>query len=85
MSWLRIVFLPSAAGDFRTLPSDIRPRVTLSIDNLGRSPELGKPLQGPYSGLRSLPVGEYRIVYRWDARTWAIVIHRIGHRKDIDP
>ena len=85
MSWLRIEFLPSASADFRTLPSDIKPRVTLALDNIGRDPEIGKPLQGPYSGLRSLPVGDYRIVYRLDVRSWVVIIQRIGHQRDIDP
>lgn len=84
MTWLHIEFLPSAAADFRALPSDIKSRVSLSIDNIGRDPAAGKPLQGPFSGLRSLPVGDYRIVYRWDVGNWVVLIQRIGHRKDMD-
>ena len=84
MTWLRIEFLPSAAADFRALPSDIKSRVALSVDNIGRAPGAGKPLQGPFSGLRSLPVGDYRIVYRWNVENWVVLIQRIGHRKDID-
>lgn len=84
MTWLHIEFLPSAAADFRGLPSDIKSRVALSIDNIGRDPGAGRPLQGPFSGLRSWPVGDYRIVYRWDVENWVVLIQRIGHRKDID-
>ncbi|MBI5622234.1 MAG: type II toxin-antitoxin system RelE/ParE family toxin [Elusimicrobia bacterium] len=84
MSWLHIEFLPSAAADFRALPADIKSRVSLSLDIIGRDPNAGKPLQGPYSGLRSFPVGDYRVVYRWDARYWLVIVQCIGHRRDID-
>ncbi|MBI5884020.1 MAG: type II toxin-antitoxin system RelE/ParE family toxin [Elusimicrobia bacterium] len=84
MSLLRIEFLSSAAADFRALPPDIKSRVTLSLDVIARDHRAGKPLQGPFSGLRSFPVGEYRVVYRLDANTWVISIQAIGHRRDID-
>ncbi|MFA6317677.1 MAG: type II toxin-antitoxin system RelE/ParE family toxin [Elusimicrobiota bacterium] len=85
MSWLHIEFLPSAAEDFRRLPADIKSRVHLSLDIIGRDPNAGKPLQGPYSDLRCLAVGDYRIIYRWDTRYWLVLIQRIGHRSEIDP
>jgi mRNA interferase RelE/StbE len=43
----------------------------------------GKPLRYSLSGLRSLWVGDYRIIYIVDQETLIVSIVSIAHRKDV--
>ena len=52
-----------------------------AIDDLLDDPLLGKKLKGGLAGLRSLRVGSFRIVYRFDAETVEIV--DINDQKDV--
>ncbi|HXO19936.1 MAG TPA: type II toxin-antitoxin system RelE/ParE family toxin [Thermoanaerobaculia bacterium] len=44
-------------------------RVDAALTRLVQEPTAGKPLQGPLAGLRSLRVGDLRIIYRHDVQT----------------
>jgi mRNA interferase RelE/StbE len=44
---------------------------------------LGKPLKGIFKGLYRYRFGDYRIIYSIDRKENAILILRIGNRKDI--
>lgn len=83
MTPFRVVFVSSAAKDCRKLDETILPRVRSALEALADDPLAGKPLQGPYKGLRSFRVGEYRIVYRPDSASRSVVVYAIGHRRDI--
>jgi len=83
LSTFRFELVPSAAKDYRRLDPPIQSRILKALDAIQSDPMSGKPLQGPYQGLRSYRVGEYRIVYRLDARASLVVIQRIGDRRDI--
>lgn len=48
----------------RGLHPRIKPKLRSGLDLLGREPHAGKALQGEFEGLRSLRVGQFRIVYR---------------------
>ncbi|MBI4422996.1 MAG: type II toxin-antitoxin system RelE/ParE family toxin [Elusimicrobia bacterium] len=83
MSRFRIEFLPRAAKDYRRLPAPIQERVARALERLLGEPLAGKPLQGPFAGLRSLRVGEYRVAYRAEASSRTLLVHAIGHRRDV--
>ena len=83
MSRFRVEFLPSAARDYKSLDPSIQPRIRRALERLIEEPLLGKPLQGPYAGRRSLRIGEYRAVYRPLPKDGVILIHAIGHRRDV--
>ena len=83
MSRFRVEFLPRAARDFKALPLPVQARVRRALEGLTAQPLSGKPLQGPYAGLRSERVGEYRIVYRAIPEESVVLIHAIGHRREI--
>ena len=51
----------------------------LCIDPAG----LGKPLRYSFIGHRRLRVGDYRIVYRIDAKKREVTVVLIKHRKDV--
>lgn len=78
-----IEFVPSAARDYKRLESFLLPRVLRALETLAAQPLGGKPLQGPYHGLRSHRVGDYRIVYRADSNARLLIVYRIGHRRDV--
>jgi mRNA interferase RelE/StbE len=40
-------------------------------------------LQGRFKGLFKLRVGDYRIIYELDDPRRLIVVHLVGHRRDI--
>jgi len=53
-----------------------------ALRKLGSVPLGGKPLTGDLAGLRSLRVGMYRIVYRFDPRTGVVDVIWIRHRRE---
>lgn len=57
-------------------------RLSASIDNLTRQPDLGRAWESTPPGLHSFPSGEHVVYYRFNARTLSII--RILHRK-MDP
>lgn len=53
------------------------------IDKLKINSELGKPLTGTLSGLWSLRVGKYRVLYEIRKNELLIYVLGIGHRKKV--
>ena len=85
MPTYRVRTLAAAARDLARLDKPVRYRVaerlkwlTENLDNI--RPE---PLVGDLLGLCKLRVGDYRVVYQilYDEQT--ILIHAVGHRRDI--
>lgn len=58
-----------------------RERLTEAIRQLSGNPLLGKKLKGELEGLRSYPVGPFRVVYRFTTERLEVVY--IEHRKDV--
>lgn len=83
MSGFRVELVASAAKDYERLEAPVQRRVHKALQAISLDPLAGKPLQGPYAGLRSFRVGDYRIVYRTDAASQLVVVWAIGHRRDI--
>ena len=71
--------------DIPALPKTIRQLVKRAIETrLNADPfGLGKPLRYSFVGHRRIRVGDYRIVYRVDARKLTITIVLIKHRKEV--
>jgi mRNA interferase RelE/StbE len=72
-----------ASKDFEKLARSDRQlfkRVDAALTRLGEEPALGKPLQGPLAGLRSLRVGDLRIIYRHDSVQLLILVLDIARR-----
>jgi len=46
-------------------------------------PDLGKQLAGHLKGLRSLRIGEYRVIYKKEIKGLIVLIVAVGHRKSI--
>jgi mRNA interferase RelE/StbE len=56
--------------------------VGAAILSLGADPLAGKALRGRLRGLRSLRVGVYRIIYRFDKKRKEVVVASIRHRSE---
>jgi mRNA interferase RelE/StbE len=56
-------------------------KLIAKIGTLGNDPALGKPLVGPLKGLRSLRVGDYRIVY--EKGKDGVVVLTVNHRREV--
>ncbi len=75
---------PGAARDLRKLPETLRRRIANRIDALASDPVPAgaESLKGEANWYR-LRVGEYRILYEVEHKASAVLIARIGHRREI--
>lgn len=71
--------------DISKLPQNIKVTIKEAIEaRLMTHPiHFGKPLRYSLSGLRSLRVGDYRIIYSVDQEDLMVSIVSIAHRKDV--
>jgi len=74
--------------DIPSLPKTILQTFISRLETLATSPEHGKPLQADLKRYRSVRIGRYRIIYRYDQANdiaWiiAIGIRKEGSREDI--
>ncbi len=79
----KIQYTRNAAKAILKLDHSIRDRIKKEIENLESDPNLGKQLTGALSGLRSLRVGDYRVIYKKEFDELIILIITVGHRKSI--
>lgn len=75
---------PSAAKALEALPKPDQRRIAARIDTLATDPRpVGvKKLEGE-DDLYQLRVGDYRVVYRIQARRLIVLVVRIAHRRDV--
>ena len=72
-----------AAKDLERLPKAYIAAAAAALRTLGPAPLAGKSLGGDLAGLRSLRVGMYRIVYRFDPRPGVVDVVWIRHRREV--
>ena len=76
-------FTASASREFRDLDRQFQRRITEKITALCDDPfPSGKKLKAQADHFR-IRVGDYRVIYRIDAKRVVIVIVRVGRRKDV--
>ena len=61
----------------------IAQRIVLSIEELRKDPFRGKKLLGELADLRSLRVGEYRVLYTILQEKILIQVVKIAHRREV--
>ena len=62
---------------------NISQRIARAIDDLKANPFIGKKLLGGLANLRSLRVGEYRILYSVFEKRLLIQVIKIAHRREV--
>jgi mRNA interferase RelE/StbE len=80
----KVEFLPTAAKEFKKLPSDSKQRIGVQIEALcfDPRPSGAKTLQGGNGQLR-IRVGDYRVIYRVQDDKLIILVLKVGHRNKI--
>lgn len=76
---------PAAAEQLRALDSKVRRRVREKLLWLGdHAEEISHlPLHRDFSGLCKRRLGSYRIIYEMVVDRRILVVHRIGHRREV--
>jgi mRNA interferase RelE/StbE len=85
MTVYKIEYLESVRADLASISKSDKQRIKSAIEKkLSTNPiEFGKPLQYSLKGLRRLRVGDYRIIFRIDESGQAVLIVKIGHRREV--
>lgn len=83
MASYRLLIKPSAAKELEALPTKDRKRVAVKIQRLSSEPR--PPGTEKLSGQEKyrLRQGDYRVLYAVDDDEAAVVIVKIGHRRDV--
>lgn len=77
-----IVYKNSVHRDLKKIDKKEASRILNAVEKtLSRNPRDNPALTGPFSGLRKLRIGNYRVVYVILDND--VLILRIGHRKDV--
>jgi mRNA interferase RelE/StbE len=78
-------FAPAGLDSLEELTSTIQERILRKIRWLSENFDDLTPqaLSADLSGLFKLRVGDYRVIYSFDAEIEMITIHKVGHRRDI--
>ncbi|MBF0465161.1 MAG: type II toxin-antitoxin system RelE/ParE family toxin [Nitrospirae bacterium] len=64
------------------VPKAERIKIIDTIDNLKNNSETGKQLKGKFKELKSIRVGDYRIIYKTIQIESLILIVKIDHRRN---
>ena len=77
------VFQKDYDADCESLPASVRRRITSAIDDMGQDlPRFPHYRLTGSAGFR-LRIGDYRVIYDFDAKKNEIHLHAVGHRRDI--
>jgi mRNA interferase RelE/StbE len=81
----RVRILKAATRDLEKLDKSIARRIIDRINWLGESLESIKPesLSANLAGLHKLRVGDYRVIYEIIRDEQIILIHQVGHRREV--
>ncbi len=79
----RLLYSQTSGERIRSLHPQIKPIVKAQIEKLKEDPYLGKALENELSGYYSLRTRKFRIIYKIDHQKHIVVIHYVGHRKDV--
>lgn len=80
-----VLLYPGAQKDLNALEHEERARVIAAFDALRNDPLPNghKKLRGSAGAEYRIRVGDYRVVYSVDHDPPRILVHRIGHRREV--
>lgn len=81
----RVEFVPDAESDLAHLDKPIAQRVLKRLRWLAENLDTIAPkaLGGEWRGVFKLRVGDYRVLYTFDKKAQEIIVHLIGHRREV--
>ena len=77
---IEIRIMKRADSDLDRITHPNRDRIATAIEALREAPLNGKLLQGKHQGLRTLRVGNYRVLYTYDAAASEVIVAAVRHR-----
>ena len=85
MATYRIRVLEPASRQLARLDRSLAQRIVAHVRRLAADPQAMKlePLTGELTGLFKARVGDYRVIYELLHDEHLLIIHAIGHRRDI--
>ncbi len=85
MNKYSVIILPKAIDGLSRIDKPIAKRITDKLAWFSENIELVEllPLHSKLSGLYKLKVGAYRVIYELDQSEKVVIVHKIGHRRDI--
>ena len=80
-----LLLTASAGRELERLDATVATRIEATLTHLARWCDVipHESLSGPLRGLYRLRVGTYRVIYEYDQEEQRIIVHRVGHRRDI--
>jgi mRNA interferase RelE/StbE len=81
----RIIILPKALRSLESFDKPVARRIISKLSWLSENFDdlTPLPLRGGFSETYKLRVGDWRVIYSFDAERHSITIHLIGHRRDL--
>ncbi len=79
----QILLSKSAEKDIDKIDKKHKPHIFAALFDLRKNPYLGKKLKRKFQHYYSLPVGQYRIIYRTYRQNLNVLVIRIGQRQGI--
>lgn len=77
----KVEVTPRFDREFLKLSKSIRLRISTKIDELETNPYSNKALHGDMTGLFSLRVGDYRVLYSVNEAVKQVLLLSVKHRK----
>jgi mRNA interferase RelE/StbE len=71
---------------FDLIPSfhpDLKKLLKEALKDLKKNPNLGKFLKAELSGFQSYRLKRYRIIYKTNIKSQTLIVHYIGHRRNV--
>lgn len=78
-----VIIEPPAERFIKQLGKEEQKKLLSAIEQLSTSPHQGKELVGRLSGLRSVRIDMYRIIYKVEDTQLLVFVLRAGHRGNI--
>lgn len=81
----QIRLMPEAAKDLSRLDKPVAQRIVNKLKWLSQNFEdiIPEPLTGEFKTLYKLRIGSYRVLYTVNRDKHILIVHLIGHRRDI--
>jgi len=80
---MQLEYSDTAAKHLSKLPKPKQIKILKTIEKLKNDPYAGKKLKGEFTGLRSIKVWPYRVIYRYLPQDKLLFINVIQHRQGV--
>jgi mRNA interferase RelE/StbE len=79
----RVVFTPRAEREFDALDGSVRGRIAHALDRLAAAPRDSANVKALTGGGYRLRGGDWRVIYALQDDVLAVLVLRVGHRREV--